>query len=1536
MSRMLNRSLSLFLCLSLLMFAMPAPALGDTEAPERSATLVPSDDPELARAFDCGLAPDFWGDQLDTPMAINDFCALLMRLIEPCDASLLSAWEELAQPALTSTRAMKREDAMMAVYEVACLMQKAVCNGDWWATDALLEKGDHFWELSWDYPDWPNAQETSPYCEWGDTYIGGAYHFAQGQVSLVSGKRVFDLDEENLDLHMLDPLTKGEALVILLRFGESLMVDNKPLFGSEQTAVERAELDALIARRRAEILQSKSEYAAEGRVYYVSPTGDDARDGLTPQTAWRTLDKVNSPAYAWDGQLNNPSFPEYLWVSEHMDEKADLRRGDCVLFERGGLWRGVLRTVAGVTYSAYGEGEKPRIYGSPENGAGAEKWIKAEGTENAWRFYRPLQDCGAIRCDEDTVCLRDYVAWDGEEYRYVLSNTEYTAEEIAVRPVMTPRTITADLHFYCDITYPDGFDNGAFGTLYLRCDEGNPGEVFSSIEFLTGNNSWSQGMAGVTDDVILDNLCFRYGAQGINAHDSHNAVIRGCEISWVGGMVMTSTGVPDEFLAGISGAPELINIMCTGDAIMLGGVGNRAENNYISNTFDYGVTVEGFSGDPGEAEIAARRRDCAVSDNLLERCNGGLLLVDWAALANALDAPTFVNIRFDRNLVADTGMNAWAHHDQRYDEQGNSQQTGVAALAMFVNHGCEDIQARDNVLAYTSKQNLLVSIARNDGDSDCLTLAGNTYLQALGYDLLAINEYNGTYTCTPCTDNALELLAPFDASPRLWPVSFAQTEESPPAPEAALSSAAFDEDELDRAFSGGFAPDSLGDQLEQPMPLNDFCTLLTRVVERYDASALAAWEDAAQTALGAARQMKREDAMMAIYEAACVLGQAVCNGDWASTDALLEKGDHFWELSWDYPDWPNAQETSPYCDWGDSYIGGADHFAQGEVSRVSGNRVFDLDEENRDLHMLEPLTKGEAVVILLRFYESLPSRDESSATTLNSNDPEPSFVALSDAAACTLSGDMLAVTADMPPLTEQRSRWRGTSLALDTVPLRTDHRLYRQEDCQEIADMGFNYIRLQIDSLQLLNGDGWIDQTILENVDNVIYWCAQLGIHVNLDMHSVPGYGVGLSDEQKDILTNPGHAALAEELWRALAKRYRSVSRNALSFNLVNEPTIFYFTEQEYAVIANQWIAAIRESDPDKLILSDGMLSARDRGLPCAWDGACPSMPVSLLDSTVGQTIHLYPYFSHLESNYLTLEGWPYEHMPVVAGMIHDDYQLCVTGDFKAGSIVEFYFPFINGVNAGQSLAFSYNRHTRQIPLDGFAVGENHCTDITTNEYGTVCANFDVSESNGYVLRFDIAEDTNALTLGRSAGRDLYAYAYAIFVRIPADQESTYMIPDNGNRAGFSYETGRYETRYFAYRESAEDQPNALHLENKIPTSDHDAEGDSFDMETLRAYLQYWRQWADERDTFIMCNEFGVPIGFPQALRESYYRTLFALFDEYRIPWALYTNQYENWGPVVSADIGDWDTLPADGSLTLRGDTYVDETLLTIVREYTR
>jgi hypothetical protein len=84
--------------------------------------------------------------------------------------------------------------------------------------------------------------------------------------------------------------------------------------------------------------------------YYVSPGGDDAKDGRSPATAWKTAAKVNSATFA---------------------------PGDQILFARGGEWRESLKVSSSgapgkpIVYAAYGSGPKPKFWGSDlvKNGA---------------------------------------------------------------------------------------------------------------------------------------------------------------------------------------------------------------------------------------------------------------------------------------------------------------------------------------------------------------------------------------------------------------------------------------------------------------------------------------------------------------------------------------------------------------------------------------------------------------------------------------------------------------------------------------------------------------------------------------------------------------------------------------------------------------------------------------------------------------------------------------------------------------------------------------------------------------------------------------------------------------------------------------------------------------------------------------------------------------------------------------------------------------------------------------------------------------
>ncbi len=120
-----------------------------------------------------------------------------------------------------------------------------------------------------------------------------------------------------------------------------------------------AEKDALWEARKKEILSTKDQLEISGTAYYVSNDGDDNNDGKSPQTAWKTLNKVTA---------------------------ASVVEGDGVLFKRGDLFRGTFTAMPGVSYGAYGEGDKPKFYSGDKNLADKNLWELYDKEHNIWKL----------------------------------------------------------------------------------------------------------------------------------------------------------------------------------------------------------------------------------------------------------------------------------------------------------------------------------------------------------------------------------------------------------------------------------------------------------------------------------------------------------------------------------------------------------------------------------------------------------------------------------------------------------------------------------------------------------------------------------------------------------------------------------------------------------------------------------------------------------------------------------------------------------------------------------------------------------------------------------------------------------------------------------------------------------------------------------------------------------------------------------------------------------------------------------------------
>ena len=261
------------------------------------------------------------------------------------------------------------------------------------------------------------------------------------------------------------------------------------------------ETDALID----EILSSPTTVDVTGRRYYVSSTGDDNNDGLSPDAPWKSMEKVNG---------------------------FEFEKGDGVFFKRGDIWRIEieLRTQSGVTYSAYGAGAKPKIIASAD-GSGEDKWIETEYPG----VYAYTKKIPAVKRNVGTVVFDGGRAWGIKVLKKTNGNrldngTVFNGIEsysISERPLKDHGGLVGDLEFY---------HNRDDDTLYLCSKEGNPGKRFKSIEISR------KGLAVYmnSEDIVIDNLeIVGAGTHGIGGQSVKNVTVQYCVLKWIGGTVQT-------------------------------------------------------------------------------------------------------------------------------------------------------------------------------------------------------------------------------------------------------------------------------------------------------------------------------------------------------------------------------------------------------------------------------------------------------------------------------------------------------------------------------------------------------------------------------------------------------------------------------------------------------------------------------------------------------------------------------------------------------------------------------------------------------------------------------------------------------------------------------------------------------------------------------------------------------------------------------------------------------------------------------------
>ncbi|QKZ14620.1 glycoside hydrolase family 5 protein [Spirosoma sp. KUDC1026] len=188
----------------------------------------------------------------------------------------------------------------------------------------------------------------------------------------------------------------------------------------------------------------------------------------------------------------------------------------------------------------------------------------------------------------------------------------------------------------------------------------------------------------------------------------------------------------------------------------------------------------------------------------------------------------------------------------------------------------------------------------------------------------------------------------------------------------------------------------------------------------------------------------------------------------------------------------------------------------------------------------------------------------------------------------------LAYAASLPdPKPGNLPRWRGFNLLEKFVAGSTGPEPegpYQERDFEWIANWDFNFVRLPMSYQCWATPDPkhWtkINERVLREVDQAVDYGKQYKLHVNLNLHRIPGYCVNPPAEPLNLWTDEQALEAAVFHWKHLAERYKGRPNREVSFDLINEPNT---NEASYVRVVTALVEGIRSVDPERLIIVDGL-----------------------------------------------------------------------------------------------------------------------------------------------------------------------------------------------------------------------------------------------------------------------------------------------------------------------------------------------------------
>jgi len=197
-------------------------------------------------------------------------------------------------------------------------------------------------------------------------------------------------------------------------------------------------------------------------------------------------------------------------------------------------------------------------------------------------------------------------------------------------------------------------------------------------------------------------------------------------------------------------------------------------------------------------------------------------------------------------------------------------------------------------------------------------------------------------------------------------------------------------------------------------------------------------------------------------------------------------------------------------------------------------------------------------------------------------------------AALASSPALAATAATTRTLAAKLPRWRGFNLTEKFIARPEGNPPFPESDFALLQEWGFDFARLPLSYLCWSSQEDMrqMREPELKHLDAAVAAGQKHRVHVCLNLHRAPGYCVNPPREPLDLWTDEKALDACAFQWAQLARRFKGVPADRLSFDLLNEPA--NVSEENYARVVRRLVQSIRAEDAERLIIADGLRWGRD------------------------------------------------------------------------------------------------------------------------------------------------------------------------------------------------------------------------------------------------------------------------------------------------------------------------------------------------------